>query len=103
MEIKVLKVEQVKGKELRKGWYSDMIVITAENGHKFIDNMPGKKHSRRTKAWYGYDNWNNVIGTEVKIEITDDWGNTQNKLSTEARYNIWAKHPNVKNGTIKVL
>ncbi len=96
MEIRVIKVEQIEGKKLKNGWTSPMIVITTESGHKFIDNMPGKRHSKRTKAWYGYDNWSNIVGTEVKIEITDDWGNRQNKLSTEASYNIWAKHPNVK-------
>ncbi len=96
MKIKVVSVEQVKGKVLREGWHSDMIIITTKDGYKFIDNIPEEKHSNSFKAWYGYDNWNDVIGEKVKIEITDDWGNKQNKLSTEERYNIWAKHPNVK-------
>jgi hypothetical protein len=96
MKIKVVSVEQVKGKVLRKGRHSDMIIITPKDGYKFIDNIPEKKHSNSFKSWYGYYNWNDVVGTEIRIKITDDWGNKQKKLSTEASYNISAKHPNVK-------
>ena len=96
MKIKISRVEQVEGTVLRNGWYSDMVVITTEDGHKFIDNLPNEKHSNHSKAWYGYDNWNDLKGSEINIEVTDDWGNKQNKLSTEAQYNIWAKHPNAR-------
>jgi hypothetical protein len=96
MEITVVKVETIEGDKLKSSWKEPMIVITTEGGYKFIDNMPGKRHSTSTKAWYGYDSWYNIRGTKVEIEITDDWGNKQNNLSTEARYNVWVKHPNVK-------
>jgi hypothetical protein len=94
MKIKIVKVKQVKGFELKSGWYKDMVVISTSEGYQFIDNLPNVKHSNKSKAWYGYDNWSDTIGTEV--EITDDWGNAHNKLSTEASYDIWAKHPDVK-------
>ncbi len=96
MKIRVTNVVTVKGAKLKEGWDSDMVVITTADGHRFIDNLPNQKHSNRTKAWYGYDNWNNLRGSEVNIVVTDDWGNMQNRLSNEAQYNIWAKHPNAR-------
>jgi len=96
MKIIIAKVEQVAGKVLSNNWEKDMVVITTEDGHRFIDNLPGQKHSNSARAWYGYDNWNDLKGTEVNIVVTDDWGDVQHKLSTEAQYNIWAKHPDAR-------
>lgn len=96
MKIKVKDVKEVAGNALRGNWRSRMIVITAEDNTVYIDNLPGKKHSNNSKAWYGYDNWDNLKGQEIEIEITDEWGNNQTDTSAIARYDIWAKHPDVK-------
>jgi len=96
MRIKVKDVKEVEGNTLRDNWHSRMIVIMAEDNTVYIDNLPGKKHSNNSKAWYGYDNWASLKGQEIEIKVTDDWGNNQTDTSSSARYDIWVKHPDVR-------
>jgi len=95
MIIKVQEVTQIPGSTLKQNWQEPMVKITAEDGTVYIDNIPGRRHSNSPRTWLGYDNWGNLIGETVEIEITDEFGVIHNNTSTEADCNIWAKHSDV--------
>ena len=65
MDCKILDVEIVSGKSLKRNWKFDMQVVKTDKG-VFIDNLPGNKFSKKISyAEVGF-RWSDFIGTVVK-------------------------------------
>jgi hypothetical protein len=73
MDCKILDVERVFGKTLKKNWKASMQIVKTDKG-EFIDNLPNRKFSKLSYAEKGYD-WSNHIGEVVQdCKIIKDVG-----------------------------